>query len=98
MVRVTIKGITAEGTSGYDPGSPPSAYDGGTPPSWDPQIETLEVTDWDEVESQDLFENFPDWLLEVIGHSCRATGSLPTYMQEVILESMEDEILEALCE
>lgn len=101
MVSLSFRGLAVEGRADYDPGVRYYPDGSGEPPSWDIEIESLEIDDWEEFSSWGLLADagLSEGTERMLGawHGM-AKGRILPRVEALILKAWEDDILEALAE
>lgn len=95
---ISFRGLWIEGSADYEPATGPTYACGGTPPSWDAEIYSIEIEDWEEFSSWSLLEDFSEGVANMVDAYHRITGKLLPAMERIAWEAWEDDIMEALCE
>lgn len=100
MVSLSFRGLAVEGRAEYDPGVRYYPDGSGEPPSWDIEIETLEIEDWEEFSSYGLLadKGLSEGTERMLGAWHAMSGRTLPRLEALILEAWEDAILDALAE
>ena len=101
MVSLSFRGLAIEGRADYDPGVRYYPDGSGDPPSWEIEIESIEMDDWEEFSSHALLadEGISEGVERMLGvwHGW-SKGRILARVEALILRKWEDDILDALAE
>lgn len=100
MVYLSFRGLAIEGRAEYDPGVRYYPDGSGEPPSWDIEIETLEIEDWEEFSSYGLLADLgiSEGTERMLSAWHAMSGRTLPRIEALILRKWEDDILDALAE
>lgn len=95
---ITYRGLSIEGTADYEAETGPTYSCGGTPASWDVEIHSIEIEDWEEFSSWGLMEDFSEGVERMVGALHSITGKILPAVEALIMAAWEEEILSELCD